>query len=121
MARTIGKKGKVFAFEPHPKSFALLKKNIEINGYKNVILVQRAASDKIGKEKLYYRKSGHPTDGSIFPSRKDCSFVEIETVKLSDFIKERIDFIKMDIEGAEGANNSRHTPDFSEQTLKNSF
>lgn len=32
-AKLVGEKGKVFAFEPDPTNFALLKKNIEINGY----------------------------------------------------------------------------------------
>lgn len=30
-ARLVGKEGKVFAFEPDPDNFTLLKKNIEIN------------------------------------------------------------------------------------------
>ena len=102
MAKIVGEEGKVFAFEPHPKNFSLLKKNIEINGYRNIILVQKAVSDRIGKEKLYYKKDGRFTDGTLCPLQKDRSFVEVETVKLADFIKERINFIKMDIEGAEG-------------------
>src|SRR3989344_9219581 len=40
-ARLVGETGKVYAFEPHPSNFALLKKNIEANGYKNVVLVQK--------------------------------------------------------------------------------
>lgn len=40
-AKLVGEKGKVFAFEPEPTNFALLKKNIKINNYQNVIPVQK--------------------------------------------------------------------------------
>lgn len=41
-AKLVGEDGKVFAFEPDPTNFALLKKNVEMNGYKNVMFVQKA-------------------------------------------------------------------------------
>lgn len=48
-AKIVGEDGKVFAFEPDPTNFALLKRNVEINGYKNILLVQKAVSNKSGK------------------------------------------------------------------------
>lgn len=101
-AKLVGKNGKVYAFEPDPTNFAILKKNVEINGYKNIILINKAVSDKTGKLKLYLcndNKGSH----SIYPcdNRK---FVEIDSIKLDDFFSNyngKIDFIKMDIEGAE--------------------
>ena len=53
-ARKIGKNGKVFSFEPEPRNFELLKKNIQINNYDNVILEQKDVSDKSTKEQLFY-------------------------------------------------------------------
>lgn len=103
-AKLVGEDGKVFAFEPDPTNFALLKKNIEINGYKNVVLVQKAVSDKSGKIKLYLSESNE-ADHRIYDSRDGRKFVEIEGVKLDDYFKNydgKIDFIKMDIQGAEG-------------------
>jgi len=41
-AKLVGRKGKVFAFEPGPDNFSLLLKNIEANGYDNVIPVQKS-------------------------------------------------------------------------------
>ncbi|MCG2725697.1 MAG: FkbM family methyltransferase [Elusimicrobia bacterium] len=52
-AKLVGNEGKVIAFEPSPNNFALLKKNIGINGYKNVILKQKAVSNKNENIKLY--------------------------------------------------------------------
>ena len=45
-AEIVGDKGRVYAFEPDPKNFALLKKNIEINKYKNVVLINKAVLNK---------------------------------------------------------------------------
>lgn len=103
-ARLVGKKGKVFAFEPDPNNFALLKKNIEINGYRNVLLVQKAVSDRTGNIRLYL--SGENADAhSLFESADARTSIDVETVRLDDYFAEfegTIDFIKMDIEGAEG-------------------
>lgn len=102
-ARCAGKKGKVFAFEPDPASFALLKKNVEINGYENVVLVSKAVSDKTGKTKLYLSE-GSNVDNRIYDSHDGRKSVEIQSIRLDDYFKGykgKINFIKMDIQGAE--------------------
>lgn len=103
-AKLVGPTGKVFAFEPDPENFSLLKKNIEMNGYKNVILVQKAIADKNSKIKLYLSEE-NKGDHRIYDSFDNREFVEVEAIKLDDYLKDyldKINFIKMDIEGAEG-------------------
>ena len=102
----VGLEGKVFAFEPNPDNFTLLKKNVEINKYKNVVLIQKAVSNKAGRLKLYL-SALNSGDNRIYDlgdgPRKS---IEIEAVRLDDYFKDydgKIDFIKMDIQGAEGA------------------
>ena len=103
-ARLVGENGKVFAFEPDPTNFSLLKKNVEINGYKNVILIQKAVSNKSERLKLYLSKDnmgGH----TICNPHNSRQSVEVEAIRLDDYFENyngKIDFIKMDIEGAEG-------------------
>lgn len=103
-AKLVGKKGRIIAFEPDPDNFALLKKNIEINNYKNVILVQKAVSDKTGKLRLYFcedNKGNH----RIYDSGDNRQSIKIESIRLDDYFKNydgSINFIKMDIQGAEG-------------------
>jgi FkbM family methyltransferase len=104
-AKLVGEEGKVYAFEPDPANFALLKKNVKINGYQNVILVDKAVSNKNGKTKLYIseKSCGLHRIYDIHDGRK---FIEIESVRLDDYFKNyngRIDWIKIDIEGAEWA------------------
>jgi len=104
-ARLVGTQGKVFAFEPELNNFELLKKNITINGYENVTTINKAASNKIGKQELYlfeYNKAGH----SLLNPEKgnDVKTTTIDTTTLDDYFKKldfNVDFIKMDIEGAE--------------------
>lgn len=103
MAKLVGNKGKVYAFEPHPGNFALLKKNVEANGYKNVVLEQKAVSDKNGKVKLYLDVDGRTTQHSLLKSdyTKDKP-IEVCSAALDGYFNGKpVDFIKMDIEGAE--------------------
>ncbi len=102
-AKLVGKKGRVFAFEPDPTNFALLKKNISINGYKNVILVPKAVAGKTERRKLYLIKD-NPGGHRLYDSPQSDRSLEVEAISLDDYFRGnnlRIDFIKMDIEGAE--------------------
>jgi FkbM family methyltransferase len=91
----------VFCFECMPSNIRILHENLELNpvpGAK-IRVIQRALWNR-SREKFIFEDSGpgsHPiTDGVG---------VEVETQTLDDFLSsnsvERIDFIKMDIEGAE--------------------
>lgn len=103
-AKLIGEKGKVFAFEPEPTNFALLKKNVEINAYKNVILIQKAVSNRTGKLKLYLCED-NKGDHRTYNSHDGRKSIEIEAIRLDDYFKNydrKVNFIKMDIQGAEG-------------------
>ena len=102
-AKIVRNEGKVFAFEPSPGNFKILKKNIEANGYKNVVAVQKAVSDKNGKIKLFLDRYSDASN-SIYDVHDGKESVIVDSITLDDFLKNsgRIDFIKMDIEGAEG-------------------
>lgn len=113
-AKLVGKKGKVYSFEPEPRNYNYLCKNIELNGYDNVFATQKAVSDETGKTKLYIcpYDTGHHTInqcGGIKACKPDLiddkkEFVEVEKIALDDFFKDMkqpINVIKMDVEGAE--------------------
>lgn len=101
MANLVGPRGKVYAFEPDPVNFSLLKKNIEVNGYQNAVLWQKAVSNKNGQEKLYIGKKSNALN-RIYNSRHGQSSINIESVRLDDFIYGRVDLMKIDINGGEG-------------------
>ncbi len=102
-ARLVGEKGKVYAFEPDPVNFALLKRNVEINGYDNVVLIEKAVSDRSGKIRLFLCEE-NKGDHRIYNSGDHRDVIDVEGVSVDDYFekKQHIDFIKMDIQGAEG-------------------
>jgi len=103
-AKIVGNKGKVFAFEPDTKNFEILKKNVEINKYHNVTLEQKAVSNITGKINLY-SSEGIGFHSTVNPHSTDPA-LPIESVSLDDYFRElnfldKIDFVKIDVEGAE--------------------
>tara|TARA_B100001750_G_scaffold90459_1_gene71507 strand:+ start:5734 stop:6609 length:876 start_codon:yes stop_codon:yes gene_type:complete len=104
MARIVGNTGQVFAFEPDPSNFEILKKNVKINNYKNIILEQKAVGDKHGRTTLY--QSDHPGKHRIFPQTEQAkSQVQVELTNLDNYfdsdMTDKINFIKIDVEGLE--------------------
>ena len=104
MARIVGNTGQVFAFEPDPSNFEILKKNVKINNYKNIILEQKAVGDKHGRATLY--QSDHPGKHRIFPQTEQAkSQVQVELTNLDNYFDsdmiDKINFIKIDVEGLE--------------------
>lgn len=101
MAKLVGKEGKVFAFEPDPSSFEILKKNVEMNNYENVVYIQKAVYNTTGKTNLYICGYDH-RNNSIYDVYDKS--IEIESIRLDDYFSNYdgvIDFIKMDVQGAE--------------------
>jgi len=107
MARRVGAKGKVIAFEPNPVVFDELRTNVVLNKYENVILEKIALSDSNGYAKLYLPAKGREAHGSL---KSNETFVtknemDVKTEKLDDVLTrlciDNVDFIKMDVEGAE--------------------
>jgi FkbM family methyltransferase len=99
--KQIGEKGKVFAFEPWHESFSLLQKNIEVNGFKNIIPVAKAVSNQCGRQKLFL--SNDPLEHHL-GRESGSKFIEIDVTSVDEFMEGRnipVDLVKMDVEGAE--------------------
>jgi FkbM family methyltransferase len=100
----VGTTGKVFAFEPDRRNFALLRKNIKQNGCRNVVPVQKTVTSQSGSLRLYLSKSNLGAH-RVFASESEVAGPSrrIESVSLDQFFPNgsRVDFLKMDIEGAE--------------------
>lgn len=102
-SKLVGESGKVFAFEPDPTNFLLLKKNIEINGYTNVILENKAVSNKCGNINLFLSKS-NMGDHIVRDTGENRNSVLVDSVSLDKYFQDyegKVNFIKMDIQGAE--------------------
>jgi len=112
-ARLTGKDGKVFCFEPNPKNFEYLAKNIKLNNYTNVIAEQKAVSNVSGRIKLFNcpYDTGHHTinqaegiESYRLGRGGNVSSMDIDAVTLDEYMVEksdRVDVMKIDVEGAE--------------------
>jgi FkbM family methyltransferase len=105
MARHVGQKGKVYAFEPDPSNYKLLLMNIKVNNMEDIIMpVNKAVSDRSGVITFFPGKES--CTGSLYASRYTMSkSITVETVTLDEFFEHEgwpaIDVIKIDIQGAE--------------------
>ncbi len=111
-AKLAGKNGKVIAFEPDPVNYERTARNLEMNGVHNVILLNKATWSKSGKMKFDNKGLGTSTlfldksKSPIIPNPSAAkSVIEVPVVTLDEELRalgiEKVDFIKMDIEGAE--------------------
>ncbi|MCF7871712.1 FkbM family methyltransferase [Candidatus Woesearchaeota archaeon] len=96
----------ILSFEPDKDTFKILKKNLDINKIENVVLVNKAVSSKIEKKSFYIDSKIRFSPGMSLFSRlekqtKTTKKTTIHTTKLSKYITEWIDFMKIDIEGSE--------------------
>ena len=103
-------KAKITAFEADNDTFKILEKNVSVNHLENVRLVNCALYDSKGTITFHVA----PEPGSLVSSIRKESLAssvskEVGTDVLADYIGGQIDFVKMDIEGAE------------EQVIKNLF
>ena len=103
-AHKVGSQGKVFSFEFVPANLDIWRKNIELNpSLKPAIrLVEAPVSNKSGHE-LFIEGSGPGT--RIVPKSSAVGAASVWTVAIDDVVEreklERVDFVKMDIEGSE--------------------
>ncbi|GAC1676858.1 MAG: FkbM family methyltransferase [Ktedonobacteraceae bacterium] len=95
----------VYAIEPSPDNFRAIKQNIAANGLKNVVPLNYAVSDKNGIELLFNNAASqhHRLNKVMHDSTATCINVpSITLIGLMESQKiDRIDFLKLDCEGAE--------------------
>ncbi len=104
LADRVGPTGRVHAFEPDPLSFGILRRRAA--GRPNVEINQTAVGDHAGTMTLYTNRSNR-ADNRVHPSlgAETAEAVEVPLTTLDDYCAargiERIDAVKMDIQGAE--------------------
>jgi len=106
LARSIvGPKGKVIAFEPFPHNANLLGRSLKENLFANVIVVQAAISDAVGKTFLYLSPDFISEHSLLDYDKSSQKKIEVEVLTVDDYLEKmgnfKVDFIKMDIEGSE--------------------
>lgn len=95
----------VYAFEPHPVIYDLLVKNIEKYNLQGIVIPFNLA---VGSEQLYIRKELNPGNtGTSNTYTADAYYngIKVNCIKLDDVLStngiEKVDVIKVDVEGGE--------------------
>jgi len=114
LAEIVGEKGSVAAFEPMEWAFKKLKKNLELNNFRNITLEKIGLSDETLAKEEHFRSSW-PVDkktlSRVFTEQTkeiDSDNVKVRSklqfYKLDDYLNKHhkaVDFIKLDVDGYE--------------------
>lgn len=102
----VGPSGKVYSFEFIPNNIDIFNTNLSLNPKlkERVTLVKHPISET-SNQKIYYRDFGPGSSISTTPFEGQTGYTE--TMNIDDFVERenlaKVDYIKMDIEGAEPA------------------
>jgi len=101
-ARLVGPTGKVYAFEPDPEAFGFLVRNIELNGYQNVVAVPSTLSEKAGEVTLY-RDTLHRGDQRSYDPGDARIPTQVQATTLDRYFADisSLDLLKIDTHGSE--------------------
>jgi FkbM family methyltransferase len=104
LGKKLKERGTVLAIEPEEKNFNILKKNIKLNGLKNVMPINKGCFSKKDTLDFYLENIGY---GKHSLSNKELGDkkIQINVDALSNIVKKNkikdIKLIKIDVEGAE--------------------
>ena len=96
---------KIIGFEPEPTSFEILNQNIEANNLKDITVHPIALCNKEGS--ITFFRSENAPGSTVNGIKSNGGFVrnaptiEVKASRLSNYINGPVDFLKMDVEGAE--------------------
>ncbi len=90
-------KARITAFEPDENLFRVLQRNLRSFGIEDVEL-HRAALWSENTELTFIAEGA---DSGRITSAGEAQTVQVKAVRLKDFLTQKIDFLKLDIEGAE--------------------
>lgn len=107
-SQRVGSRGRVFAFEPSPRERRALRLNVLVNRCRNVTIESSALGNEEGESELYLVEGPETGCNSLRPPvlvQGTSRPVRVSITRLDCWLRERnidrVDFIKLDVEGAE--------------------
>jgi FkbM family methyltransferase len=106
-SKRVGWDGHVVSIEPSPRECARLEKHLRLNRCSNVELMPCAAGEDPGEADLYLVDGFHDWCNSLRPpaAEESARTVRVQVRRLDDILSEleisKVDFVKLDVEGAE--------------------
>jgi FkbM family methyltransferase len=113
--------GHVYSFEPGIRELKILHNNLGLNCCENVTIIPKAVSNEVGSAQFAVSHDGamNSLKQTDHPLQKFKEWQTVEVTTIDQFVEdssiERVDFIKIDVEGAEslvfkGAENLLSSP-----------
>jgi FkbM family methyltransferase len=102
-ARALARCARIIAFEPFPSTFRRLCANIALNGLDDVIQAHPLAlSDRVGRARMWSRPDNSGASAVLDEGSTSVPATTLDTFS-RDAGLERLDFVKVDVEGHEEA------------------
>lgn len=101
-SKKVGRNGKIYSIEAHPDNVDVLKYNIKRYRLYNVDVIDKALSDK--KKKIQFYISNYINSCSILSDFRKVDkkkSIEVESITIDSLNLDKVDYIWMNIEGAE--------------------
>lgn len=105
--KTIFPDARIIAFEPDPANRAVALENMDRNGFADVEILPYALAAREGRQ-VFHVQRGHSMAGSLTERRAQLAehaetmeTYDVQCVKLSPYLQEEVDYLKIDIEGVE--------------------
>ena len=103
-ARIVGPTGKVVAFEPHPRMQKDYRHNVDLNHFQTICDLKNVAlSNSHGEAEFFAGPDQHPGVSSLRAPERCSSTFNVPVATYDELIgpSERVDCLKIDVEGAE--------------------
>jgi FkbM family methyltransferase len=96
---------KVLAIEPNPDTLTLLRENLRLNRISNVVIINTAVYDSVGSCSLFVLGDRTGMGSLVLKYEDDAAAIEVMTDTLDNILSDlgvsTIDWLKVDVEGAE--------------------
>lgn len=90
---------RILGFEADPYIFSFLEKNIKSYNLNDVSVINKAVWNADDETLSFLAEGG--AGGRLQEKSEKFKFIDVKTARLKNYLKEEIDFLKIDIEGAE--------------------
>lgn len=104
LAKAVGPKGRIYAFEPQPVIFETLRANCELNSLAQVDVINAACGARV--DTITFPEIDYETEGNFgaialanLPASEEGKPVQV--LRLDDLKLEQLDLLKADVEGME--------------------
>lgn len=96
---------KIISIEANPNTATIFRKNVEINDYKNIELIEVGVGPERGQFDLYLNTTGNRGGDSFVSDGSRPHKISVDVERMSDLIRksgaDKIEFMKIDVEGME--------------------